>query len=252
MKIISFNKSFNSDTVVPSGIRPVVITAHNSIISPEMLKKINSFNFSGIYAILSNSTSDFLFIGSATNISKRIHQHITGFTLDNDASSLQLRNHYKQYGIDDFDFIILERIDNTGELDKISLFKKEREYIEANEPLYNVRAYRKQVTGNKRYTEDTEPTQSYYNDKILNEFGNPIVNSFSIRKNHIRKKRIVNNIDDDRKHWKPTYVIVEDEGFIQDRGDIKKKKTPITEVANVVETIVIRKSPFNKLITSTK
>lgn len=241
VKIVSFNFIKTSENVVPSGNRPTTTTTHSTLISPEMLKKINSFNFSGIYGITSQATHNFLFIGGAVNIAKRLHQHITGLSLDNDATNLQLRSHYKEFGMNDFDFKVLEQVEIDDTTDRIELFKRERYYIELYEPEYNVVAYRKKYVSQRKYTLDYEPTDIFINTKLLNEFGKPMIYSFSLDHKTGRSKRKIGEIDERRKNMKPVYVTFENDEPLRSKGDVKKKDN-----TNIEGTMVVRRNPFGK------
>lgn len=246
VKIISAN-SFNINTsVVPSGTKPTNPTTHNTLLSTELQNKINSFNFAGVYQITSVSTDECLFIGASANITKRIHQHISGFLNNSDASNLQLRQHYNKFGINDFDFKVLEKYTEDEDdirPDGLELFKREKYYIDLYEPSYNITAYNRRISNNKKYTLDRTPTEVFINSKALNIFGKPMVYPFSIdHKTGYIKAREVNKIDERRKTWTPTYVTFVDDNVDLDRGDNTNFKAK--PQVKVVETVVIRKNPF--------
>jgi len=225
---------------------PYSIINHSTIISPELLEKINSFNFAGAYQISSNILNIILYVGTSVNIFKRIQQHISGIVQDGEYSNFQLREHCKKFGIDDLDFDVLEKLEN-GDSNDLNLL--EREYSEKLEPLFNRNNNRPIYLYNKKYTNDYEPTDYYVNDKILNEFGNPIVTRKSINFAYgIVKRRKIQPLDPRYEGWTPTYILFDENGEItRIRGDVTnlpkvKKFHSDTEVTEI--TIVRRNMGF--------
>lgn len=79
----------------------------------------------GIYKITNNITNDF-YIGSSSNIELRWIHH-KSCTLN-----YKLYNDFKQFGLDNFSFEILE------ECEKQNLYQKEQDYIDLYNPTYNI------------------------------------------------------------------------------------------------------------------
>jgi predicted GIY-YIG superfamily endonuclease len=75
---------------------------------------------SGIYLIKHKSIKNLVYVGKSVNIHKRWEQHKTGFR-----SAKKLQEAFKKYGIDLFEFSILEEINNPKEMGK-----KETQYID--------------------------------------------------------------------------------------------------------------------------
>ena len=75
---------------------------------------------SGIYLIKHKSIKNLVYVGKSVNISRRWKQHKTGFR-----SAKKLQEAFKKYGIDLFEFSILEEINNPKEMGK-----KETQYID--------------------------------------------------------------------------------------------------------------------------
>lgn len=75
---------------------------------------------SGIYLIKHKSIKNLVYVGKSVNIYKRWGQHKTGFR-----SAKKLQEAFKKYGIDLFEFSILEEVNNPKEMGK-----KETQYID--------------------------------------------------------------------------------------------------------------------------
>jgi len=252
MKVISSN-FFNKNKPLISQefiSRPSI--NHDSIISTEMLKKINSFLFSGIYQIESVITDEILYIGSSSNISKRLHQHITGIINRSNATHPDIIKHCDKYGIGDLNFDILEKVEITEEDDiglELKMFQRLQYYLDTYEPAFNPPRKRVNTYSNKRYTKDTVITDIYINKTALNDFGNPIVNSFSLdHKTGFVKAKIGDAVDEERKNWTPTVVTFDEYGEphmkVGDKINLKIK-LPKVEI-QVKETVVIRPALFSK------
>lgn len=240
---MNINKNFltsNPNAICPSGGNRV-FTEHSNIISTELLEKINSFSFIGVYQIGSKQCDEILYIGSSVDIAKRIHQIISGIINDNAASNPQLRQHCREYGIDDLDITILETVE-FEDYNEEHLKERERFYITEIMPNFNSIISKKGMISSK-YSIDTIPYQVYVNSKILNEFGNSIITKSSIDyKTGLRIPRVLPpHVDEKRKNWKPSYAIYDFDRDIMviTRGDIivKKEVVPVSTVVRNVKFI---------------
>lgn len=251
MKIISSDFFNKSRPLISQQYLSTPITEHSTVISTEILKKINSFTFSGIYQIESVINDEVLYIGSSINVSKRLHQHITGIVNKNNATHPDIIKHCDKYGIADLNFDILEKVEITEDDDiglELKMFQRLQYYIDTYEPAFNPPRKRVNAYSNKRYTKDNVITDIYVN-KILNEFGNPIVNSFSLDyKTGFIKAPIGEAVDEERKNWTPTVVTFDEYGEphmkVGDKINLKIK-LPKVEIP-VKETVVIRPALFSK------
>lgn len=241
MKIDSNFFISNPNTICPTNIKSIS-TNHSTVINSDELKKINSFNFTGVYSIYSKYFKEIVYIGSSVNISKRLQNHLTGLIHTTQSSNPLLRAHVEKYGIDDLEFGVIEKIEEEeNEYFPAKLKYKEARHIRNLDPKFNTNTSPLLNYIGINYTNDTIPYQVYFNDKILNEFGHPIVNNFSIDyKTGYVPTREVEEIDDRRKTWKPTIIINSEDNQIYERGDITNIKTK----KPVVESVVIRNNIF--------
>lgn len=84
----------------------------------------------GIYSI-TNTLNGHAYIGSAVNISKRWSKHISNLK-NNEHHSGHLQNAWNKYGVDCFEFSILEQCE------KEQLIEREQLYIDSEHPEYNI------------------------------------------------------------------------------------------------------------------
>ena len=84
---------------------------------------------SGVYKITNTVTGDF-YIGSSNNVKRRWAQHKCPSYLNKHPNN-QMYKDMRKYGIDSFDFQILE------ELEPDKLKKSEQKFIEMLKPIYN-------------------------------------------------------------------------------------------------------------------
>lgn len=84
----------------------------------------------GIYSI-TNTLNGHAYIGSAVNISKRWSKHISDLK-NNGHHSGHLQNAWNKYGVDCFEFSILEQCK------KEQLIEREQFYIDSEHPEYNI------------------------------------------------------------------------------------------------------------------
>ena len=95
-------------------------------------KRVNRFHNSwgaGIYQVLNKITNEF-YIGQSTQLRRRKCEHFTLNKPDNIASPL-LRNSIRQYGKQNFEFIILNKC-SANELEQL-----EKQYIKELKPTLN-------------------------------------------------------------------------------------------------------------------
>jgi group I intron endonuclease len=84
----------------------------------------------GIYQIKCNITNK-IYIGHSIDIERRWNQHKYG------KGNLLLRNAIKKYGIDNFEFTILEEIDLNSNNIKQILFEREQYWFDVEKPYMN-------------------------------------------------------------------------------------------------------------------
>lgn len=86
---------------------------------------------SGIYYIVNKVNNNF-YIGCTTSFYKREKQHFNKLK-QNKHHSQYLQNAYNKYGKNNFEFVILDEIENLN-----LLYKIESDYIEEYKPKYNM------------------------------------------------------------------------------------------------------------------
>lgn len=103
-------------------------------------------HFPGVYLIHSQQTNDF-YIGSSKDLIRRRYQHF--YSLKNKKHfSYKMQEHYNQFGINNFNFYLLEKMsEGTKDLQYL-LESREQDFIDLLEPTYN---YFMNVKEGKRY-----------------------------------------------------------------------------------------------------
>ena len=91
---------------------------------------------SGVYLIHSKVTNDY-YIGSSINISQRIYQHL--YSLNNNKHfSYKMQNDYDLYGVNNFQFFLLNEVSSVRKDNLRTLLEKEEQhYIDLLKPTYN-------------------------------------------------------------------------------------------------------------------
>jgi group I intron endonuclease len=97
-----------------------------------MIKQAKIYRTPGIYKIQNVITKDF-YIGSSMNVYKRMYQHQT-LLRNNKHHSPHLQHAWNKYGIDNFEYIVLEYVNVNNQED---LFEIEQRYLNELCPKYN-------------------------------------------------------------------------------------------------------------------
>lgn len=100
---------------------------------------------SGVYMIRSKSMPELMYIGSTESISDRWRGHIS--TLTYNRHSKKIQQHFDQYGLDDFEFIVLEQCP------KEKLRQIEQFYLTKHKPVWNIRHYAQRPKDNYNWSE---------------------------------------------------------------------------------------------------
>ena len=109
---------------------------------------------SGIYKITNTVTGDF-YIGSSNNVKRRWREHKWPSTWKNNPNK-QLYKDMRKYGIDKFEFEIIEEV----EID--SLKETEQQFIETLKPTYNrCNANGLNIERRKKYQKTEKRKESY-------------------------------------------------------------------------------------------
>lgn len=120
---------------------------------------------SGVYKITNKITGEF-YIGSSTDIKRRWTGHKSSNTW-NSCSSRLLYKAFQEYGLENFDFEIIEKTDN--------LHEREQYFIDLLKPTYNKNAaytgmtaekYQKQYQKQYSKTEKGKESQKKYLNKL--------------------------------------------------------------------------------------
>lgn len=122
-----------------------------------MIKQAKVYRTPGIYKIRNMVTDDF-YIGSSMNVYKRMYQHQT-LLRNNKHHSPYLQHSWNKYGIDKFEYIILEYI-NTE--DSNYLYSIEQQYLDELCPKYNISKDAKSGLSTKY-----APRSKSHTDKVL-------------------------------------------------------------------------------------
>lgn len=82
----------------------------------------------GIY-VIKNLINNKVYVGKSKNIYKRLHQHKSDIKIDNRNynENPHLLNSIKKYGIDNFDYYVIEYIDESLDTESIEMILSERE-----------------------------------------------------------------------------------------------------------------------------
>lgn len=124
----------------------------------------NENNNMGIYEIV-NLYNEKVYIGSSKNIERRWNEHIYQLR-DNKHHSIKLQRAWNKYGEENFEFNILQSVDNINDL-----FPIEQEWMNKTnccEQGYNISEFAGEVPYyiSKRKKEDKIKKQNYYKDEI--------------------------------------------------------------------------------------
>jgi group I intron endonuclease len=99
--------------------------------SDKVVRKISKTPICGIYQV-TNKLNNKIYIGQSIDIERRWNQHMYG------KGSVVLRNAIKKYGLDNFEFKILEEIDFTTKNEVINLLTElEQKWFDIKEPYIN-------------------------------------------------------------------------------------------------------------------
>lgn len=150
-------------------------------VGDKVVKNVSKYPICGIYQIL-NKINNKIYIGQSIDIERRWCQHRYG------KGSLILRNAIKKYGIDNFEFSILEEIEFTNKAEMVEMLTAlEQKWFDLKEPYkegYNVdKSSKPNLTPNK---------DKYFGDRISkikienNHCGKPI-NQFALDGSFIKK-----------------------------------------------------------------
>jgi len=104
--------------------------SHRRAVDLPIIPPTNKNKISGIYAIV-NKINGHRYVGSAVDIRDRWRHHTYHLRKGNHHSK-HLQSAWKKYGKDNFEFIILEIVDNPADL-----LKREQIYLDASFPEYN-------------------------------------------------------------------------------------------------------------------
>ena len=85
----------------------------------------------GIYKIQSKIKSYSFYVGSSVNITRRWREHLA-YLKKNIHYNPKIQNHYNKYGVEDFEFSVLEECSINKLLDR------EQVYIDLLEPYFNI------------------------------------------------------------------------------------------------------------------
>ena len=114
----------------------------------------------GVYKITNTVTNDF-YIGSSNNVKRRWREHKYYIKCKNHPNN-QMYQDMQKYGVDKFDFQILEEVEIAY------LKEKEQWFIEKMHPTYNNnRANGMDIEINKKKQKKYNNQLCYYDDEIL-------------------------------------------------------------------------------------
>lgn len=136
---------------------------------------------SGVY-LIKNKINEKIYIGSTIDFKERWNKHITG------KGNKHLFNSFEKYGLDNFDFVILEYVDSTNKRE--SLFEKEQKWMDFYD-IKNNKTYNKRFIAIPNKTEKRDESFREKMSKIRLELsiGSKPVNQYSLDGVLIKKWR---------------------------------------------------------------
>lgn len=229
---MSFPNFINKSVRTENPIKTNTILTHISKrISPELYACFSNLNFSGIYKIGSATVIRDCYIGAAYNVTLKITHHLN-LLYRGEHHSKGLQDWVNTNGLENIDIVLLRRTPANPDV-----FENwEQYYLDKFKPKFNTVLHKKVI---KFETSEFLYKTTYFNYKLLNEFGNPIVSKISSITPHSIVKFLTTKEEEEKhKYWKPTIIInTEDEVSIR-RGDITNIKEK--KVIQVKETKVYR------------
>lgn len=115
----------------------------------DLIKKELS-GYSGIYTLINNPTLD-IYVGSGTNLFKRIQSYLLPSYLNSNKYNSIIQNALNKYGYGEFTLLILEPY-SSNNLDKgfkNFLFSREQHFIDILNPKYNILKFAGSSLGHK-------------------------------------------------------------------------------------------------------
>jgi len=122
----------------------------------------------GIYAFQNIKTNQIVYLGSSIDLARRFWQHTTG-----NGSNLLLQRGFKKYGIESFNFLIIEIY--TFDLSKSEnnnmniLAHIEQRYMDLYQPKYNILKFTRSSKGYKHTEESKIKMSKFQLGKIISE-----------------------------------------------------------------------------------
>ena len=152
---------------------------------------------SAVYKITNTITGDF-YIGSSKDVKKRWREHKCQSKWK-DNPNKQLYKDMQKYGLDKFDFEILEQV----EIDKLK--EKEQQFIETLKPTYNNRnangwnteRYKKYEKSDKRKESHRKANNKYHNQLC---YYNGETLTLCALKGRFRRKGLTNPTEEAKKY----------------------------------------------------
>ncbi|MCK9429716.1 MAG: hypothetical protein M0R17_06895 [Candidatus Omnitrophica bacterium] len=215
-----------TNKIITTNLQSIPISINSPIskrISSNLWNTFSNLNFSGVYKIGSETDLQDCYIGSSYNITLKITHHLN-LLYRGEHHSKGLQEWVNKNGLENIDISVLSRC----KADPNEFENREQYFLNKIKPKFN-------AILNKRII-NVEFKDSHYinycNTKILNEFGNPIVTDLSKNCKRVIMKFINNSeIDEDRKYWKPTIIIIDENGTVNRSGGditiIPKKKVEV-------------------------
>lgn len=185
----------NVPTFVNKAISARQVTSLSTKIPPNLLDKINTFQFAGVFAIKDTSVNEIIYINCGTNIAKKINAHF-GQILNGNHYNAKLQERVKQVGLDSIDVIILKEVSNVD-----TLFDVEKDYISEYKPICN---NLNKIAPPKPEIDTKGLIPTAWVSDAKNEFGNRIMNEYSLMPYKPPKPKLIFEIsreEDEEGNW---------------------------------------------------
>lgn len=133
-----------------------------------------------IYKINNKITNDF-YIGSTINFDKRKSTHLYMLKL-NKHHSIVLQRAYNKYGIDAFEFIVLEKTD------AINILEREQYFLNLLKPIYNISKDSTAPMTNRKHTQESKTKMSKKHKGNTYNKGKKVKLEFRLKRSEKRKQ----------------------------------------------------------------